>query len=450
MNNADVFIIGSGPVGIAAACRLAGQGLRVSVLDGGAAITEPPASHFRNQPRFEQDPDSFFAAVDPYLDPVSTAANPDLPGAADSALFGGQGVIWTNNCPRAALHERWAALSAAVWDRYYAEAESLLGVIDAPSADSRTRHALLNQMQDRLSAEGRMLRDLPFAGQILADNAFYFHAPWDMLQALPMAVREYITLQQGIQVTRLNHQGGHVTGLDGEGPNGYQERINGSAVILAGGALATPQLLYQSGIRPATLGRGLSFHVLLFGQVVLNAECCPSADENDITPRLYIPPAENKPWHIQVLRDTCPLPPDEPVQNPHRLLEFQAFLAVEHNLENRLRFGTDGQVNMEFDFSETDRRLMQEMEADVQQLAGSIGRWRRGCEPVWVPHGTAHIMGTCRMDHDGATGVTDANGRVHGFENLYLTTAGLFPRTVAVNPTLTAVALALNTCDVIA
>ena len=59
-------------------------------------------------------------------------------------------------------------------------------------------------------------------------------------------------------------------------------------------------------------------------------------------------------------------------------------------------------------------------------------------------------MGTCRMDRREWPGVADRLGKVHGFENLYLSTVGMIPAPVAVNPTLTALALALNTCDAIA
>jgi choline dehydrogenase-like flavoprotein len=61
-----------------------------------------------------------------------------------------------------------------------------------------------------------------------------------------------------------------------------------------------------------------------------------------------------------------------------------------------------------------------------------------------------HLVGTCRMDCQWWPGVTDRLGKVHGFENLYLSTLGMIPAPVAVNPTLTALALALNTCDAIA
>jgi choline dehydrogenase-like flavoprotein len=220
-------------------------------------------------------------------------------------------------------------------------------------------------------------------------------------------------------------------------------------VFLAGGAIATPRLLHRSGITPEALGRGISFHALLFGQVVLEAGICPAAGETDIAPRQWIPPTADAPWHVQVLRDTCPLPASEAVDNPHRLLEFQAFLPVEFRDGNALVMGDGDRAEFQFAFSANDRERMGAMEADVRRLAGHLGPWRGGCELTWLPHGTGHLVGTCRMDCLDWGGVTDRLGRVHGFENLYLSTVGLIPAPVAVNPTLTALAVALNASDAI-
>jgi len=38
----DILIVGSGPIGITAARRLAERGLRVTVIEAGSAITDPP------------------------------------------------------------------------------------------------------------------------------------------------------------------------------------------------------------------------------------------------------------------------------------------------------------------------------------------------------------------------------------------------------------------------
>jgi choline dehydrogenase-like flavoprotein len=441
----DVLIVGSGPLGIAAARHLAEGGLRVTVVEAGSAITEPPGSHFRNQARFWQDPDSFFASIDRYFAPIAG----DLPGAADSSLVGGQGILWTNNCPRAAAFERWDAMTAEQWEQAYAAAEDVLQVMPDPTAASRTGCAIRDRLQGVLAAEGRAIQGLPLSGRVLPKGEIYFNGPWDILEAAAPAARKRIAVRPGVRVTRLRYRDGRVKGIDLVGPNDG-DGLEAPMVLLAGGAVGTARLLQRSGIRPSALGRGISFHALLFGQIVLDAGMCPPAGENDVAPRHWIPPTRAAPWHVQVLRDTCPLTPAEVVDNPHRLLEFQAFLPVEFREENALVMDESERAAFRFAFSERDRERMRAMEADVRRLAEYLGPWRRGCEPTWLPHGTGHLVGTCRMDRGKWPGVTDRLGKVHGFENLYLSTVGMFPAPVAVNPTLTALALALNTCEAIA
>ncbi len=55
-----------------------------------------------------------------------------------------------------------------------------------------------------------------------------------------------------------------------------------------------------------------------------------------------------------------------------------------------------------------------------------------------------HHMGTCRMSHDPADGVVDANCRVHGSQNLFLAGSSVFPTGGARQPTLTIAALGLR------
>jgi choline dehydrogenase-like flavoprotein len=51
------------------------------------------------------------------------------------------------------------------------------------------------------------------------------------------------------------------------------------------------------------------------------------------------------------------------------------------------------------------------------------------------------------MHVDPRMGVVDADGRVHGMENLYVTGASVFPTAGFANPTLTIVALALRLAE---
>ncbi|MBS0456017.1 MAG: GMC family oxidoreductase [Proteobacteria bacterium] len=58
-----------------------------------------------------------------------------------------------------------------------------------------------------------------------------------------------------------------------------------------------------------------------------------------------------------------------------------------------------------------------------------------------------HITGTLRMGNDPAKFVTDAFGRAHDHENLFVCGTGVMPTAATMNSTLTAVALALRTAD---
>jgi choline dehydrogenase-like flavoprotein len=294
-----------------------------------------------------------------------------------------------------------------------------------------------------------VIEGLPFSGRVSTEGSIHFDGPWDILQRAAPEVRQRIDLRHGLTATRLHHQGGRVRGVDLSG-GAESVSLGASTVLLAAGAVGVPLLLHRSGIRSEALGRGVSFHSLLLGQVVLDGALCAAAADEDIRPRLWIPPTDSTPWHVQVLRDTCPLPSPESVDNPHRLLEFQAFLPMEFREENALVIDDNGRAAFRFSFSERDREDMRAMDADVRRLAERLGPWRRGCEPTWMPDGNGHLVGTCRMDRSGWDGVTDRVGKVHGFDNLYLATVGMFPAPVSVNPTLTGMALAVETCRAIA
>jgi len=58
--------------------------------------------------------------------------------------------------------------------------------------------------------------------------------------------------------------------------------------------------------------------------------------------------------------------------------------------------------------------------------------------------GTAHAMGSLVTGNDPATSVVDANGKVHGMQNLYVGDGSVLPRASRVNPALTIYAWGLR------
>jgi choline dehydrogenase-like flavoprotein len=59
----------------------------------------------------------------------------------------------------------------------------------------------------------------------------------------------------------------------------------------------------------------------------------------------------------------------------------------------------------------------------------------------------AHAVSTCRMSGSESDGVVDGDLRVHGTENVFVCSNGVFPNVTAVNPTLTVAALAVRLAE---
>jgi choline dehydrogenase-like flavoprotein len=90
--------------------------------------------------------------------------------------------------------------------------------------------------------------------------------------------------------------------------------------------------------------------------------------------------------------------------------------------------------------------LTRELErAGIGGVRGALGR--EGVPSPGRLRGARHHMGTTRMHADPRRGVVDADGRVHGLANLYVTGSSVFPTSGAANPTLTIVALALRLAE---
>lgn len=434
----DVVVICSGPIGAVIARRFDEAGGSVTIVEAGPAISDPPGSHVRNLARFEDDPDSYFAGIADSFGYFDQKAPPEgLPGASWTSAIGGQGVLWTNNCPRPSASERWGEFA---WDYYLSEAERYLDVHDDTFDASVRQQRITEQLRAPLAQSGRVIQGQPMAGRLQdpATAAIHYVATDDVLAGTG------VTIRSG-DVCRVILDGVHASVVElADG-----ERIAASVVVVAAGAFGTPILLYHSGIRPPALGKYVTYHPVLFSQLVLDGRFC-SEDSFDLPPRLWIPPTDEAPWNTMVLRDTCPTPaapPDVDVA-PNRLLEIQSFCPVDNHAENMMGIGDDGSVHFNVPLRDADRARMKAVAADQHAITAQLGRFRTGVEPQWMDLGFAHVMGTCRMGQsDDGTCVTDEFGRVWGTDNLYLATVGLIPTRLAVNPTLTGAALAIRTAD---
>ncbi len=103
-------------------------------------------------------------------------------------------------------------------------------------------------------------------------------------------------------------------------------------------------------------------------------------------------------------------------------------------------------AKMIYKLSDNSRRILDfgmERAQDVLLAAGAQEIFRT---PLRSEAGF-HLMGTARMGTDPETSVVDPFGRSHDHPNLYVADASVFVTAAAINPTVTAQALALRTAD---
>ena len=135
---------------------------------------------------------------------------------------------------------------------------------------------------------------------------------------------------------------------------------------------------------------------------------------------------------------------------------FQLVINVEQrpNPENRvvLAQGRDllgvPQVHLFWHWGDEEQANLERLRKVIASAleAGGLGRVEvsTGLRPDPNAH---HHAGTTRMHADPRWGVVNADGRVHGTDNLYVTGASTLCRAGFANPTLTIVALALRLAD---
>lgn len=148
--------------------------------------------------------------------------------------------------------------------------------------------------------------------------------------------------------------------------------------------------------------------------------------------------------------------------NATRFESFEMILQVEQapHPDNRVRLGatTDGfglrRARVESSWREIEIEAIDQTAAILKEELerAGIGRVEPSLKPGLPPKlyqigGAHHPMGTTRMHHNPRYGVVNADGRVHGIENVYVTGSSVFPTGGYANPTLTLLALAIRLGD---
>jgi pyranose oxidase len=519
----DVLIVGSGPVGCTYARKLVEAGRSVYMIDAGARYSPRPGEHLKNSFMFQRNIDLFASVIRGHLTPLSIPTNnmpaltldpgafqfdqekykgfvhnnqnPDqdpqknLVGAGVTYAVGGMSTHWTCATPRHhPTIERSDIYDDAEWDRLYTAGEQLLNT-HKHEFDMSIRHQLV---RDTLQAEFSELpepygvQNLPLAVERRKDNPEFVR--WSGSDTVlgpladghqdeePFILREQHRCEKLVQ-SKDGASIDHAVVQDLQ--NWATYTVRAKTYIVCCNAYLTPQVLYNSGIRPEPLGRYLTEQPMSFCQIVLKqslidaladdprfAEKCQAHREKspldpvpfapgEPEPQVWIPVSDGRPWHCQIHRDAFHYGDVQPNVDSRLIVDLRWFGIVKPRWESKMTFSDQHldsfgmpQPTFEWILDDEDRREQHLMMADMLRAASALGGFLPGSEPTFVAPGLPiHTTGTVRMGCSPDDSVVDGNSQVWGYDNLFLGGNGLIPRGSASNPTLTSVSMALKASE---
>lgn len=473
----DVAIVGSGAGGAVAAAVLAEAGLDVLVLEAGPYLDR---SSYPDEP--------LAALTGLYRDGGLTVAEgrPAIPTPVGRAV-GGTTVINSGTCFRTppSVLERWRAEHGIDWapelEAEWSEAEEMLDVQPVDPERMGRNGQLLRAGAEALGVSHHPLRRN--AGRCVQCSSCPFGCRLDAKRAmhvsyLPRAVVAGARVRSGVEVRRVTLEGGRATGLecvagvaDPLAPRPREFRVKARrAVVVAGGAFGTPELLLRSGVRLASgaLGRHLRVHPACwvgarFDEEVRGWEGVMQSYAVDewqasgiLLEATFTPLAFGAQWL-----------PGIGAEHQERIAAFDRTASTGVHLSDtsrgRVMIAGDGSLRIGY-------RLNR---GDASRLIFGIARaaellYAAGAREVYPQIGgiptlprnriaeleaspppahrlrleAFHPLGTAHMDADPARGVADASGAVHGYERLFVADASLFPSSIGVNPMMTVIAMA--------
>ncbi|MEL6438582.1 MAG: pyranose oxidase [Cyanobacteria bacterium J06621_8] len=522
----DIFIVGSGPIGCTFARQFVEAGLKVLMVDAGAQLSKRPGEHLKNSFLFQRNVDSFASVIRGHILPLSVPVderpnltwdpgsyqpdkpfsrdnqNPDqverenLPGAAATYAVGGMATHWTCATPRQhPTIERWNVIKD--WDNLYDNAEEYLNT--HPRKDKPTHpyeHSIRHQLVvGALQEEFKELKSpynpqaLPLACERRTDNdeLVTWSGADTVLKPLldnPEQYKDLFEIRDQHRCTKLIHENGQVQAAVIEDLLAWKTIIvKAKRYIVCAGTVLTPQILFNSGIRPKPLGLYLSEQPIAFCQVVLKQKIIdeiiagrsPYLDKrsqgraleyyasheydpipiplHEPEPQGWIPISEGRLWHCQIHRDAFSYGDVAPNVDNRLIVDLRWFGRVEQSPDNKVTFSDQyrdsfgmPQPTFKFDYtSAEERNQMHDMMEDMLRAAGALGGFLPPSEPQFMPPGlTLHIHGPTRMGTTPDDSVVDEYSKVWDYDNLYLGGNSLLPVANASNPTLTSVAVALH------
>jgi choline dehydrogenase-like flavoprotein len=269
--------------------------------------------------------------------------------------------------------------------------------------------------------------------------------------------RGLLELRANANVERVLVEGGTAAGVEYTDAAGQTRSVRADAVVVAGGALNTPQLLMRSGLGGGAVGKHLGLHPvrLVYGlfdepqdnhlAYPITAHCMNHQHDEDGGFVIEATTIQDPIGFATGLCDEHGPMWGEPLVEAAKRYRYWVGVLAMVNDENNATVGVDEdgseRFDVEFQPSEHERldRSLQ-FSRDVLLAAGAK-------QVLWSGLASTHVQGSCRMGDDPERSVVDRNCESHAVKRLYVGDGSLVPMTMSVNPSLTIMALATRLAD---
>jgi choline dehydrogenase-like flavoprotein len=266
-----------------------------------------------------------------------------------------------------------------------------------------------------------------------------------------------LDLRPHANVERVVVAGGAARGVEYVDAAGERHAVHADAVVVACGALNTPQLLLRSGISNASIGRNLGLHPvrLVYGlfddvqdaHMVYPITAHSMAHQHDEDGGFVIEAStvQDPIGFATTLGDERgPLWGKPLVDAVSRYRYWTGVLAMAND-ENTSAVVVDENGDERFDvaWNENEQRRLD----DALDFSRAVLEKAGAKQIAWSGIASTHVQGSCRMGDDPARSVVDRNGESHEVKHLFVGDASVIPRTLSVNPSLTIMALATRLAD---
>jgi choline dehydrogenase-like flavoprotein len=477
LERCDVVVVGSGAGGASAARVLAERGLEVVVVEDG---------EYHDARSFSADPLDALGTL--YRDGGLTfcEGRPGIPLPVGRCV-GGTTVVNSGTClrPPGDVLMRWRDEHGIGWATDLdGELEAVERALHVAPVDPGSAGRNAELCRAGASALGASNGPIPRnAGRVACCASCPTGCAIDAKQAmhvseLPRAAAAGARIRAGARVESILVEGGRAAGVAARTSAGARYEVRARAVVLAAGALGTPELLMRQRLADGSgqVGRNLRVHPACWVGALFDDEV---RGWDGIMQSWYVDEWNDRGLFLEATFTPLPFGAHwlrgAGAAFKARLERFDRLAVIGVHLSER----TAGRLRLTGDRLRIRYRLRQDDAADlrfgiaracqIHFAAGAVEAYPQigrvpavqpGDEGALVEHGRVrpgelrlegfHPMGTVRMGADPGSSVVAPSGETHGVPGLWVADASLFPSAVRVNPMLTIMAFARRVAGALA